>query len=177
MGWIGCVHCEKFRCVFFAQTCAIIALVRSVLRRSSCSNDTGRNALKYEFGSNRVDLVCSLQKILTRLRCTNLCINSTSSAHFHRCLCSNETVRNTQIYEFGVQWGGSGAFVNCEKFRRVFDARTCALMAPFQPVLHRSSCSNETVRDPAKYEFGVQCGESGVFIANFYVTSWHEFVH
>jgi hypothetical protein len=29
----------------------------------------------------------------------------------HRLPCSNQTVRNTQKYEFWVQWSGSGALV------------------------------------------------------------------
>src|SRR6185312_8004247 len=66
-------------------------------------------------GSNGVDRVGSLQKILTRLRGTNFC---TSSAHFApsfiwqqngpKC---TQMVRNTPKHEFRVQWGGSGAFV------------------------------------------------------------------
>ena len=40
MGWIECVLCEKFRCDFMAQTCALIAPVQSVLHRVLCSNET-----------------------------------------------------------------------------------------------------------------------------------------
>ena len=40
MGWIECVLCEKFRCDFMAQTCALIALVQPVLHLVSCSNET-----------------------------------------------------------------------------------------------------------------------------------------
>ena len=40
MGWIGCVHCEKLRCDFVAQTSALIAPVHPVLNRVSCSNET-----------------------------------------------------------------------------------------------------------------------------------------
>ena len=39
-------------------------------------------------------------------------------------------------------WIGS---IRCEKFQNDFMAQTCALNAPFQPVLHRGSCSNETL--------------------------------
>jgi hypothetical protein len=38
-------------------------------------------------------------------------------------------------------------------------------MAPVWPLLHRLSCSNETVRDAPKYEFWVQWSGSGAFIA------------
>jgi len=35
--------------------------------------------------------------------------------------------------------------VNCEKFRCDFMAQTCALIAPFQPILHRVLSINETL--------------------------------
>jgi hypothetical protein len=70
MGWIGCVRCEKFQRDY----------VRPIFHRSSCSNETDRNAPKNEFG---------------------------------------------------VQWGGSGAFVG--KFRRDLIIRTCTLIPQFDP--------------------------------------------
>src|SRR6185312_8364315 len=66
-------------------------------------------------GSNGVDRVRSLQKILTRLRGTNFC---TSSARFATSVVRqpsgpecNQIVRNTPKHLFWVQWGGSGVFV------------------------------------------------------------------
>jgi hypothetical protein len=48
-------------------------------------------------------------------------------------------------------------------------------MAPVQRVLHRLSCSNETVRNAPKYELWVQWSGSGAFIAtNFDATSFSE---
>jgi hypothetical protein len=38
-------------------------------------------------------------------------------------------------------------------------------MALVRPLLHRLSCSNETVRDVPKYEFGVQWSGSGALVA------------
>ena len=71
--------------------------------------------------------------------------------------------------------------VHCEKFRCDFVARTLALIAPVQPVLHRASCSNETIQNAPKHhvdEFRVQWGGSGAFVTkNFEMTSWHELVH
>jgi len=70
MGWIGCVRCEKFRCDFMAQTCALIAPVQPVLYQVSCSNGTLTNTPKHyemhknmSLGSNGVDRVRSLRKI------------------------------------------------------------------------------------------------------------------
>ena len=47
MGWIECVLCEKFRCDFMAQTCALIALVQPVVHRVSCTNETLTNPTKH----------------------------------------------------------------------------------------------------------------------------------
>ena len=89
MGWIECILCEKFRCDFIAQTCALIALVQPVLHRVLCNNETNAKCTKqYETnqylssGSNGVDRVRSLRKIPMRLNGTNLSINCTSSIHF-----------------------------------------------------------------------------------------------
>ena len=123
MGWIGCVHCEKFRCDFMAQTRALIALVQPVVHRVSCTNETLTNPTKHyetqeymSLGSNGVDRVCSLQKISMRFRATNFCIYV--QPVLHQVLCSNETnpkctqtVRNAPILQFRVQWGRSGVFV------------------------------------------------------------------
>ena len=89
MGWIGCVHCEKFWCDIMAQFCALIALVQPVLHQVSCSNGTLTNTLKlYEthknmsLRSNGVYRVRSLRKTLMRFRGTNFFINCTNSTHF-----------------------------------------------------------------------------------------------
>ena len=55
--------------------------------------------------------------------------------------------------------------VHCEKFRCDFMARTSALIAPVQPVLHRVSCSNETLPNaPKHYEkhTNMSLGSNGV---------------
>ena len=92
---------------------------------SLCSNETLPNAPKYNamhqnmsLGSNGVDRVRSLRKILIRLRGKNICINCTSSAHFvpsfmekRNNLKCTQTLRNAAIHEFRVRWSGSGAFI------------------------------------------------------------------
>ena len=86
MGWIGCVRCEKFRCDFVART---FAPVWPFLHRVSYVNQTIPNSPKFyemhqnlSLGSNGVDWVRSLRKILTRLLGPNFGINCTSSTHF-----------------------------------------------------------------------------------------------
>ena len=47
MGWIGCVHCEKFQCDLMAQTSPLIATAQPILHWVSCSNKTLPNAPKH----------------------------------------------------------------------------------------------------------------------------------
>ena len=47
-----------------------------------------------------------------------------------------------------MEWIGC---ICCEKSRRHFIARTFALIAPVQPVLHRVSCSYETIPNASKH--------------------------
>ena len=105
MGWVGCIHCEKIRCDFVARTSALIAPVQPILHRVSCSNKILPNTHKHyethtntSLGSNGVDWVHSLRKILMRLHGTNFCINCTSSTRFVPSLCSNETLPNAPKY-------------------------------------------------------------------------------
>ena len=105
MEWVGCIRCEKFQNDFMAQTCALIAPVQPVLPRVSCTNEILPNAPKHNethtnmsLGSNGVDWVRSLQKILMPLHGTNFCINCTSSPDLHRVSCSNETLPNAPKY-------------------------------------------------------------------------------
>src|SRR6185312_13859996 len=99
MEWVGCIRCEKFQNDFMAQTCALNAPVQNVLHQVSCSYEILPNAPKHyetdtnmSLGSNGVDWVHSLRKILMRLHGTNFCINCTSSTRFVPSLCSNETL-------------------------------------------------------------------------------------
>ena len=56
---------------------------------------------------------------------------------------------------------------HCEKFWRDFVVRTFALIAPVQPVLHRVSCSDETIpKGPKHYEThqNMSLGSNGVHL-------------
>ena len=122
------------------------------------------------FGSNGVDWVRSLRKIPTWLRGTKFCITCSSLSHFtpsfkqlrNNPKCS-QTLWGTPKHEITVQWVGSGAFVvknNCD-----FVARTFALIALVHPVLHRVSCSYETIPNAHKhYEThqNIRLGSNGV---------------
>ena len=145
-----------------AQTCALIAPVQPVLHRVSCSNKTLTNAPKHyentpkhefrvQWGGSRAFVA----KNSMRFRTTNFCIYV--QPVLHHVLCSNETnpkctqtVRNTPILKFRVQWGGSGMFV-AKKLQCDFMTQTCALIAPVQPILHRVPCSNDTLPNAPKH--------------------------
>ena len=68
----------------------------------------------------------------------------------HRVSCSNERLPNApKHYEThkNRSLGSIGCMVHhCENFQCDFMPRTCALILPFQPTLHRISCSNETIQ-------------------------------
>ena len=125
MGWIGCIHCEKFGHNFMARTFALIAPVHPILHRVSCSNEMVPNAPKHyethqnmSLGSDGVDRVDLLQKILTQLCGLNSCINFNSSGRFEPSIVKQrngpkctQTLRNKTKHKFSVQWGGLGAFI------------------------------------------------------------------
>jgi hypothetical protein len=55
--------------------------------------------------------------------------------------------------------------VRCEKFRCDFVAKTFALIAPVEPILHQASFSNETIQNaPKHYETQqyISLGSNGV---------------
>ena len=76
----------------------------------------------------------------------------------HRVSCSNGTAPNAlQHYEThqNMSLGSNGVdqVRSLWKFRCDFMARTCALIAPNQPVFHQVSCSIETLPiEPKHYE-------------------------
>ena len=197
MGWIMCVRCQKFWCEFVARTFALIAPVQPISHRVSCSNETIQNAPKHykthqfmSLASNGVDRVCSLRKTLMPFRGMNFFINCTSSTILHRVPCSNETLPNApkhyeMLQNMSLVPMGWIECVLCGKFRCNFIAQTCALIAPVQPILHRVSCSNETLTNTPihyengpKHEFRVQWGGSRAFVAkNSDASSWHELLH
>jgi hypothetical protein len=120
MEWIGFVRCEKFRRDFVYRTCALMAPVRRVMHRLSCSNETVGNAPKHEFwvqwsGSGAFILKKSQRNFVYRTCALMALVRPV----LRRLSCSNETVRNAPKHEFWVQWSGSGAFV-----AKNFDATT-----------------------------------------------------
>jgi hypothetical protein len=185
MGWIGCVRCNKFWHDFVARTFALIAPVQYVLHHISCSYEIIRNELKHystpenmSLGSNGLDRARSLRKITMWLRGTNFCINCTSSPCFapsfmqlRNDLKCTQTLWNRPKHKFRVQWDGSSVFI-VKKLQHDFVARTFALIAPVDPVLHRVPCSYETIPNAPKHY-----GSSASVAKNYNVTSWHEPLH
>ena len=75
--------------------------------------------------------------------------------------------------------------VRCEKLQRDFVARTFVLIEPVQYVLHKLSCTYETIRNAPKYyetHRNISLGSNGVdwvhlLLKNPNVTLWHELLH
>jgi len=70
--------------------------------------------------------------------------------------CSNKTIQNApKHYETHQNMSlGPMGWIGCvrrKKFKRNFMVRTCALIAPVQPILHRVSYSNEILPNTPKH--------------------------
>ena len=113
---------QKIQCDFVARNFVLIEPVQYVLKQVLCSYGTIPNAPKYyethrniSLGSNGVDWVRSLRKILKWLRGTNFCINWTNSVCFATSFMQlwsdpkcTQILQNTPIHELIFQWRGSG---------------------------------------------------------------------
>ena len=164
MGWIGCIHCETFGHNFVARTFALIAPFQPILHRFSCGNEMVPNVSKHyethqniSLGSDGVDRLDLLQKILTQLCGLNFCINCNSSAWFEPSIVKQrnspkctQTLRNKTKHDFRFQWWWVSC-IRCEKFGHDFVAWTFALIAPVQPILHWVYCHNKTIPNATKH--------------------------
>ena len=134
--------------------------------------------------------MCSLPKTLMQFRGTNFFINVLVQPILQRVSCSNETLPNApkhyeMLQNMSLVPMGWIECVLWKKSRCDFMAQTCALIAPVQPVLHRVSCSNETLtnapkhyENAPKHEFRVQWGGSRAFVAKRSdASSWQELLH
>ena len=117
MRWIGCVCCGKIRRDLV--TFALIAPVLPILHRVSCSIEMVPNAPKHyethqnmSLGSDGVDRVDLLQKILTQFCGLNFCIKFNSSARFEpsivkqrngpKCIQTLRNKKNISLVSHGV---------------------------------------------------------------------------
>ena len=143
MGWIGCVSLRKIPTRLPGTN---VCTSSARFAPSFVSNQATINAPEYfemhqniSLGSNGVDRMRSLRKILTRLRGSNFC---TTSARFAPSFVRQpngpectQIVRNTLNHQFTVLWGGSDEF-----FAKNSNANSWhELFALVQPVLHRVS--------------------------------------
>jgi len=86
MGWIGSVHCGKFRCDFMVRTCGLIApKYYEALQNMS-------------LGSNGVVRFCSLRKNLMRLRGKTFALVAPVQPILYRASCSNKTIQNASTH-------------------------------------------------------------------------------
>ena len=115
-----------------------------------------QNAAKWEF---RVQLVGSgvfmAKKFEGDFMARTWALIALVQPILHRVSCSNERLPNApkhyethQNRSLGSNWIGCVRF---EKFWRGFMARTCALILPFHPALHRVLCINERIQNAPKH--------------------------
>ena len=179
-----------------ARTFALIALVRPILHRVSCSYETIPNAPKHyetqqkkNLGSNGKDCLRLLPKI-TWLCVTNLYINCTSSpsfapsflqlwnatkctkhyaTHQNICLGSNGVDLVRSLWKIRMWIRGTNFYINSTNLHR---------FAPsFMQSWNDPKCT-QTLCNAPKNEFIVQWGGSGVFVVkNCNVNLWHKLLH
>jgi hypothetical protein len=114
-------------------------------------------------GSNRVERVRSLEKFPTPLSCAKFALRAPFQPFCTEVRAVTEQSETAQNMSLGSN--GVDRVHSFKKFQHNFVAQTWALKAPVRSILHRSSCTNETVQNAPKHEFGVQQGGSGVFVA------------
>ena len=107
-------------------------------------------------GSNWGDRVRSLRKIPMDFMPQTCALILPFPPTLHRVSCINERIQNAPKHykahqNMSLRSNGWIGFVRCQKFRCDFVARTFALIALVHPVLHRVSCSNETIQNAPKY--------------------------
>ena len=119
---------------------------------------------------------------------TSVLVASVQSV-WHRVSCSNEILPNTpKHYETHQNMSlGSNVFnwvCSLQKILMHCMARTSALIARFQSVLHRVSCSNDTLPNAPKYyetQQNMSLGPMGwigcVRCEKFYAISWNKLLH
>ena len=94
----------------------------------------------------------------------------------YRGSCSNETIPNVSKHEFRancVDWVHS-----LRKILMRLRARTFALIALVQPVLHRALCSNKTIQNAPKHEFRANWVDRVHFLRKILMRlRWHELLH
>ena len=117
MRWIGAFVAKNFEATSWPELLHQFGPFCTEFRSQPNSPKCTKIVRTYQnmsLGSNGVDRVRSLQKILTRLRGTNFCTSSARFApSFVRQPNSPECIQmeqNAPKRQFRVQWGGSGAF-------------------------------------------------------------------
>ena len=107
-------------------------------------------------GSNGVDRVRSLPKILMRVRGTNFWIIAPVQPISHSVSCSNETIQNAPKHHRTHQFmslasNGVDRVRSLRKTLMRFRSTNFFINWPVQPILRRVPCSNETLPNAPKH--------------------------
>ena len=173
MGRIGCIHFEKFRCDFVAQTFALIAPIYPVTHWLYFRNQTIPNAPKLEFRVQWGGLGCSLRKLQRDFVARTYVLIAPVQYVLHQVWCSYETISNAPKYyktyrnitlgsnrvdrvcslrKIPMWLRGTNFCINCTNSPR---------FAPSFMQLRNDPKCTQTLWNTPKHEFRVQWGGSG----------------
>ena len=157
----GCARCENFKQDFVARTFALIAPVRPILHRVSCSNETIPNAPKWyekhqnmRLGSIAVGWERSLRKIPTRLLGTYFCINYKISACFAYTIVPqrNGLKYSQTVHQYmSLEQIGEDQLCSFGKITMRLHGTKVCINCPSSAVLHRLFWCNKTVPNTPKW--------------------------
>ena len=180
-----------------ARTFVLIEPVQYVLKQVSCSYGTIPNAPKYyethrniSLGSNGVDWVHSLRKILKWLRGTNFCINWTNSVCFATSFMQLRNDPNAPKYykmhwNIGIRSNGMDWLCSLRKIPTwlcatnfCINVTTSPSFAPSFMQLRKFPKCTRTLRNAPKHEFRAQwIGSVALVAKNYNANSWHKLLH
>ena len=156
---------------------ALIAPVHAILYRVSWSYEMIPNVPKHytthqnmSLGSNGVESVRSREKSRRDFVARTFALIALVHPILHLVSCGYEMIPNAPKHyathqNMSLGYNGVDWVVHCEKSGRGFMARTFAIIAPVHTILHRVSCSYETITNAPKhnetYE-NISLGSNGV---------------
>ena len=161
MGWIRCVCWEKLQRDFMARTFALIAPVQYVLHQVSCSYETIPYAPKhYETHQNMSPMGWIGCVRCEKSRCDFVARTFALIAPIHpvlrRVSCSYETIPNAPKHyatHQNMSLGSNGAdwVRSLRKIAMWLHVTNFCINCTGDPVLHRVSCSYETIPNASKH--------------------------
>src|SRR5919201_1892114 len=146
MGWIGCVHCEKFNYKFFRTKSVQSGPPGRFSHSFSYRNRNFKNALNMCFGSNGMDWVRPLRKIQLQVFSYQKCPERPSRPIFAQFFVLEPKLQKRAKHEFWVKRDGLGASIAKNSTASFFVPKVsrAALPAHFGIVFHSGTETPKT---------------------------------